>query len=71
MWLNLYDPEDFTGTAEFFEIWPGDEVLGDGRGDLELGECGGGLTLVEEAEEVDFFLEASSLASKLSLEKKK
>ena len=64
MWLNLYDSEDFTGSAA---TWPGYEVLGDWGGDVELGDCGGGLTVVEEAEEFDFFLEASSLASKLSL----
>ena len=67
MWLNLYDSEDFTGSAEFVATWPGDDELGDWGGDLELGDCGGGLTVVEEGEEFDFFLGASSLASKFSL----
>ena len=47
MWLNLYDSEDFTGSAEFVATWPGDEVLGDWGGDVELGDFGGGLTVVE------------------------
>ena len=66
VWSNLYDSEDFTGSAEVCDTWPGAVALGDWGGDLNPADCGGAFTVGGGAEEAVFFLDASKLARRLS-----
>ena len=70
VWWNLYDSEDFTGSAEFGATWPGEVALGDWGGDLAPADCGGDLAVGGGGGDIFFFFEASNLARKLSLKSK-
>ena len=66
LWSNLYDSDDFTGSAEVGDTWQGAVALGDWGGDLAPADCGGAFTVGGGAEEAVFFLDASKLARRLS-----